>query len=106
MSKGFGDRELAAERSLAQTTRELKQIRKVMEKYPNDPKGRAKMLKKLKKYWRSPLGELQRIAYEPGKTEFIPVVEPNPAPDVEEVEETVTLTEEDKEILLDSLRKT
>ena len=50
MSKGFGDRELAAERSLAQTTRELKQIRKVMEKYPNDPKGRAKMLKKLKKY--------------------------------------------------------
>ena len=108
MSEGFGKdpKELRAERSLAKSTRELKQIQKVLKKYPNDPKGRKKMLKKLQKYWRSPLGELQRINYTPGKDEFIPVLEPNPAPDPDPDADEVTLSEEDKEMMMDHLRKT
>ena len=100
--KGFG-KEMAVERSLAQSTKELKQIRKVLQKYPNDPAGRKKMLKKLKKYWRSPLGELERISYKAGKAEFIPVTEPVVAEDVEETEPS--LSEEDKQALLDALSK-
>ena len=61
------------------------------------------MLKKLKKYWRSPLGELERISYKAGKAEFIPVTEPVVAEDVEETEPT--LSEEDKQTLLDALKK-
>jgi hypothetical protein len=107
MSEGFGSnaRELRAERSLAKSTRELAQLQKVLKKYPNDPKGRKKMLKQLQKYWRSPLGELERISYTPGKDEFIPVLEHRPAPDPEPDSDVPTISEEDKEMMLDHLRK-
>jgi|TARA_R100000005_G_C4945731_1_gene168351 hypothetical protein len=108
MPEGFGrsERELRAERSLAKSTRELRQIQEVLKKYPNDPKGRKKMLKKLQKYWRSPLGELERINYTPGKEEFIPVLEHRPAPDPDPEDEERTISEEDKQIMMDHLRKT
>ena len=103
VNNGFG-KVMAVERSLAQSTKELKQIRKVLKDYPDNPAGRKKMLKKLKKYWRSPLGELERISYEPGKAQFVPVTEPVVAE--EKVEDTEpTLSEEDKQTLLDALKK-
>lgn len=107
MSEGFGKsaRELNAERSLAKSTRELRQIQRVMKQYPNDAKGRKRMLKKLQKYWRSPLGELERINYTPGQDEFIPVLEHRAAPDPDPEEEERTLSDEDKEMLLEHLRK-
>ena len=47
---GFGNaKEGWAERSLEKTSRELKALRNVIEKYKDDPKGRKKMMKKMKK---------------------------------------------------------
>lgn len=106
MSNGFG-REKAADRRLSQSMKELKQIREVLKKYPNDHKGRKKMLKQLKKYWRSPLGELERISIQPMSAEdyvFEPVTEPVVAEDKPEDDQD-TLSEEDKQLLLDALRK-
>ena len=46
---GFGNaKEGWAERSLEKTSRELKALRNVIEKYKDDPKGRKKMMKKMK----------------------------------------------------------
>ena len=50
---GFG--KSAAERSLEKSSRELRQLRKIIEKYKDDPKGKKKMMKKMQKYWRSNL---------------------------------------------------
>ena len=76
---GFGNAgEGWAERSLEKSSRELKALRKVIEKYKDDPKGRKKMMKKMKRYWRSNLAEVQGMDNKPGKTEefgggFVPV---------------------------------
>ena len=76
---GFGNaKEGWAERSLEKTSRELKALRSVIEKYKDDPKGRKKMMKKMKKYWRSNLAEVQGMDNKPAKTEalgggFVPV---------------------------------
>ena len=48
MSKGFSSAEASAERSLERSTKELKALRKVIEQYKDDPKGRVKMMKKMK----------------------------------------------------------
>ena len=76
---GFGNAgEGWAERSIEKSSRELKALRKVIEKYKDDPKGRKKMMKKMKRYWRSNLAEVQGMDNKPGKTEafgggFVPV---------------------------------
>ena len=76
---GFGNAgEGWAERSLEKSSRELKALRKVIEKYKDDPKGRKKMMKKMKKYWRSNLAEVHGMDNKPAKTQdfgggFVPV---------------------------------
>jgi len=76
---GFGNaKEGWAERSLEKTSRELKALRSVIEKYKDDPKGRKKMMKKMKKYWRSNLAEVHGMDNKPAKTHhmgggFVPV---------------------------------
>jgi hypothetical protein len=65
MTQGFGQREIWAERSLEKSSRELKMLRKVIEQYKDDPKGRAKMLKKMKKYWNSNIAAVKSLDYKP-----------------------------------------
>ena len=54
-----------ADKSLQKTTRELKVLRDVIEKYKVDPKGRAKMLKKMKRYWNSPIQTIRDLDMKP-----------------------------------------
>ena len=65
MANGFSGREVNAERSLEKSSRELRTLRKVIEKYKDDPKGKKKMLKQIQKYWRSPLAEVKSLDYKP-----------------------------------------
>ena len=60
---GFG--KSAAERSLEKSSRELRQLRKIIEKYKDDPKGKKKMMKKMQKYWRSNLSIVQGMDAKP-----------------------------------------
>ena len=62
---GFTAGEIAAERSLERSSKELRTLKKVIEKYKDDPKGKKKMLKKMQKYWRSPLAEVKSLDYKP-----------------------------------------
>ena len=120
---GFGNaKEGWAERSLEKTSRELKALRSVIEKYKDDPKGRKKMMKKMKKYWRSNLAEVHGMDNKPAKTHhmgggFVPVgmiedleaVQNLIAPQEEEVQETESidsLKEEDMSQIRDMLSKT
>ena len=57
---GFTAGEIAAERSLERSSKELRTLKKVIEKYKDDPKGKKKMLKKMQKYWRTPPEDLQQ----------------------------------------------
>ena len=54
-----------ADRSLEMSKRELRQLRNVMTKYKDDPEGRKKMLKKMKKFYNSSIAEIERIDYKP-----------------------------------------
>ena len=72
MATGFSGREINAERSLEKSSRELRTLRKVIEKYKDDPKGKKKMLKKMQKYWRSPLAEVQSLDYKPKGPNWTP----------------------------------
>ena len=119
---GFGNaKEGWAERSLEKTSRELKALRNVIEKYKDDPKGRKKMMKKMKKYWRSNLAEVHGMDNKPAKTEafgggFVPVgmVEDleavqkiiSPQEEVQETESIDSLKEEDMSQIRDMLSKT
>ena len=60
---GFG--KSAAERSLEKSSRELKALRKIIEKYKDDPKGKKRMMKKMQKYWRSNLSIVQGMDAKP-----------------------------------------
>ena len=59
MPHGFGEN--AVDRSLMHSVRRMNALTKVLGKYENDPKGRKKMLKKMKKYYHGWQGELDRI---------------------------------------------
>ena len=72
MAQGFNAREAAAERSLEKSSKELKMLRKVIEKYKDDPKGKKKMLKKMQKYWRSPIAEIKGLDYKPKGSSWTP----------------------------------
>ena len=63
---GFGETSTAAERSLEKSSRELKALRKIIEKYKDAPKGKKKMLKKMQKYWRSNMSIVQGMDRKPG----------------------------------------
>ncbi len=102
---GFGNTG-HAERSMEKTSRELKALRRIIEQYKDDPQGRKKMMKKMQKYWRSNLAEVQSMDNKPDKTQafgggFVPVgmvedleaVQKYLSP--EETEEVVTDPEED-----------
>ena len=119
---GFGNAgEGWAERSLEKSSRELKALRKVIEKYKDDPKGRKKMMKKMMKYWRSNLAEVHGMDNKPAKTEafgggFVPVgmVEDleavqkiiAPQEEVQETESIDSLKEEEMSQIRDMLSKT
>ena len=60
-AEGFGPRATKADRDLYKSARELSAIHKVLRKNPSDSAGRRKMLKQLKRYYRGPLAELDRI---------------------------------------------
>lgn len=63
---GFGKKsDSAAERSLEKSTRELRMLRKVIEQYKDDPKGRRKMMKKMKRYWSSNVATIKNLDYQP-----------------------------------------
>ena len=70
--KGFNPREVAAERSLEKSSRELRTLKKVIEKYKDDPKGKKKMLKKMQKYWKSPIAEIKGLDYKPKGADWTP----------------------------------
>ena len=69
---GFNPREVNAERSLEKSSKELRTLKKVIEKYKDDPKGKKKMLKKMQKYWRSPLAEVKSLDYKPKGASWTP----------------------------------
>ena len=69
---GFTAGEIAAERSLERSSRELRTLKKVIEKYKDDPKGKKKMLKKMQKYWRSPIAEIRGLDYKPKGSSWTP----------------------------------
>ena len=72
MAAGFSGREANAERSLEKSSRELRTLKKVIEKYKDDPKGKKKMLKNMQKYWRSPLAEVKSLDYKPKGSSWTP----------------------------------
>ena len=72
MAAGFSGREANAERSLEKSSRELRTLKKVIEKYKDDPKGKKKMLKQMQKYWRSPLAEVKSLDYKPKGASWTP----------------------------------
>lgn len=93
-----------AERSMEKTSRELKALRKVIEKYKDDPEGRRKMMKKMKKYWRSNLAEVHGMDQKPGKTQafgggFVPV---GMVEDLEAVQKSLSPVEDPKEDVTNS----
>ena len=69
---GFTPGEIAAERSLEKSSRELRTLKRVIEKYKDDPKGKKKMLKKMQKYWRSPIAEIKGLDYKPKGASWTP----------------------------------
>ena len=69
---GFNPREVNAERSLEKSSKELRTLKKVIEKYKDDPKGKKKMLKQMQKYWRSPLAEVRSLDYKPKGPNWTP----------------------------------
>tara|TARA_B100001250_G_scaffold311025_1_gene272951 strand:+ start:123 stop:404 length:282 start_codon:yes stop_codon:yes gene_type:complete len=56
-----GQREAFWDRRLAKSQRELKKIANILKKHEDDPAMVKKKIKKNKKYFRSVLGELDRI---------------------------------------------
>jgi hypothetical protein len=95
---GFGNTG-HAERSMEKTSRELKALRRIIEQYKDDPKGRKKMMKKMQKYWRSNLAEVQGMDHKPGKTQafgggFVPV---GMIEDLEAVQRTLSPVEDPRE---------
>ena len=69
---GFNPRETAAERSLEKSSRELRTLKKIIERYKDDPKGKKKMLKKMQKYWKSPIAEIKGLDYKPKGADWTP----------------------------------
>ena len=70
MSQGFTGREANAERSLEKSSKQLKALRKVIEQFKDDPKGKKKMLKKMRKYWKSPIAEIKGLDYKPKGADY------------------------------------
>ena len=108
---GFGE-STAAERSLEKSSRELKALRRIIEKYKDDPK-KKKMLKKMQKYWRSNMSIVQGMDRKPG--DYMADLKENlnavgdimdPRQEVEESESIHTLKEEDMSAIRDILSKT
>lgn len=104
---GFGNTG-HAERSMEKTSRELKALRRIIEQYKDDPQGRKKMMKKMQKYWRSNLAEVQSMDNKPDKTQafgggFVPV---GMVEDLAAVQEALAPVEETKEEeSIDSLKE-
>jgi|TARA_B100001057_G_scaffold496870_1_gene599497 hypothetical protein len=98
MPQGFGDN--ATDRSLMHSVRRMNALTKVLGKYENDPKGRKKMLKKMKKYYHGWQGELDRI-------DMKQVEMPAPPTRIEQVkeEEQPELTPEEVKDVKDFLSK-
>ena len=117
MANGFSGREVNAERSLEKSSRELRTLRKVIEKYKDDPKGKKKMLKQMQKYWRSPLAEVKSLDYKPKGPNWKPPEDlqqnlekmaeyVDPRGDEEDDNVTTVLTDEQEQELRAKMTKT
>ena len=115
MAQGLKAREAAAERSLEKSSKELKMLRKVIEKYKDDPKGKKKMLKKMQKYWRSPIATIKGLDYKPKGEDW--QLDPEIADNIKGMQEyidprgdedaaTTVLTDEQESELRDIMTKT
>jgi len=115
MAQGFNAREAAAERSLEKSSKELKMLRKVIERYKDDPKGKKKMLKKMQKYWRSPIATIKGLDYKPKGEDW--TLDPEIAENIKGMQEyidprgdeddpTTVLTDEQESELRDIMTKT
>ena len=68
---GFGDQPGRkrhkdwADKTIQKTTKELKLLREVIEKYKDDPQGRHKMLKKMRRYWNSNINTIKDLDMKP-----------------------------------------
>lgn len=114
---GFGKKsDSAAERSLEKSTRELRMLRNVIEQYKDDPKGRRKMMKKMKRYWSSNVATIKNLDYQPKGAAWRPdkqlvddlarmqnLVTPDTRE--EETESIDILTEQDMSAIRDMLSK-
>ena len=112
---GFTAGEIAAERSLERSSRELRTLKKVIEKYKDDPKGKKKMLKKMQKYWRSPIATIKGLDYKPKGEDW--QLDPEIADNIKGMQEyidprgdeddaTTVLTDEQESELRDIMTKT
>ena len=115
MANGFSGREVNAERSLEKSSRELRTLRKVIERYKDDPKGKKKMLKKMQKYWRSPIATIKGLDYKPKGEDW--TLDPEIADNIKGMQEyidprgdeddtTTVLTDEQESELRDIMTKT
>tara|TARA_A100001388_G_scaffold226765_1_gene177986 strand:- start:272 stop:703 length:432 start_codon:yes stop_codon:yes gene_type:complete len=120
MSNGFGDfvpdvkgkkrHENWAERSLEKSARELKMLRKVIEQYKDDPNGKRKMLKKMRRLWRSNLQEVKNMDYKPKGEAWVPPTLVDQDETIEDPRETEgdsvdNMKEEDMSRIRDILNK-
>ena len=110
---GFGQTKTSAESSLEKSSRELKALRKIIERYKDDPQGKRKMLKKMQKYWRSNLSIVQGMDSKPGvdvmkslEDDLNAVSEVlDPRPEVDETESKTILKNEDLSAIRDIMSK-
>ena len=99
-----------AERSLEKSARELKMLRKVIEQYKDDPNGKRKMLKKMRRLWRSNLQEVKNMDYKPKGEAWVPPTLVDQDETIEDPRETEgesveNMKEEDMSRIRDILNK-
>ena len=46
-------------------------LRKVIPQYKHDPKRKKNMLKKMKRYWKSPIAEIKGLDYKPKGDDYV-----------------------------------
>jgi len=99
---GFGKKsDSAAERSLEKSTRELRMLRNVIEQYKDDPKGRRKMMKKMKRYWSSNVATIKNLDYQPKGAAWRP--DKQLVDDLARMQNLVTDTREEEDNSIDNL---
>ena len=74
--KGFGDNEGRSrntDRRIVDGVKKLTRLQKILRKYPDDEKGRKRMLKQWRKYHYGWMGEMDRLNDDPSIMEDVPL---------------------------------